>query len=79
MCGIIGFVGSEAAAPVVLEGLLKLEYRGYDSAGLASIRNGRLHLKKDAGRIEEIDDEEESLPTDENLSEQLNFFKEEEF
>jgi glucosamine--fructose-6-phosphate aminotransferase (isomerizing) len=55
MCGIIGFIGSQPAAPIVLEGLLKLEYRGYDSAGLASIGNGKLHLKKDAGKIEEID------------------------
>jgi glucosamine--fructose-6-phosphate aminotransferase (isomerizing) len=55
MCGIIGFIGSQPAAPIVLEGLLKLEYRGYDSAGVASIGNGKLHLKKDAGRIEEID------------------------
>jgi glucosamine--fructose-6-phosphate aminotransferase (isomerizing) len=55
MCGIIGFVGSQPAAPIVLEGLLKLEYRGYDSAGLASIGNGKLHLKKDVGKIGEID------------------------
>jgi glucosamine--fructose-6-phosphate aminotransferase (isomerizing) len=55
MCGIIGFIGTELAAPIVLTGLLKLEYRGYDSAGLASIDGGELHLKKDAGRIEEID------------------------
>jgi glucosamine--fructose-6-phosphate aminotransferase (isomerizing) len=55
MCGIIGFIGSQPAAPIVLEGLLKLEYRGYDSAGLASIGNGKLHLKKDAGKIGEID------------------------
>lgn len=55
MCGIIGFIGSQPAAPIVLEGLLKLEYRGYDSAGLASIGNGKLHLKKDAGKIKEID------------------------
>ena len=54
MCGIIGFIGNEPAALVVLPGLLKLEYRGYDSAGLASIDEGGLHLKKDAGRIEEI-------------------------
>jgi len=54
MCGIIGFIGNEPAASIVLQGLLKLEYRGYDSAGLASINNGRLHLKKDEGRIEEI-------------------------
>jgi len=55
MCGIIGFVGSEPAAPIVLEGLRKLEYRGYDSAGVASIGNGKLHLKKDVGQIEEIE------------------------
>jgi glucosamine--fructose-6-phosphate aminotransferase (isomerizing) len=55
MCGIIGFIGSQPAAPIVLEGLLKLEYRGYDSAGLASIEDGKLHLKKDVGKIGEID------------------------
>jgi glucosamine--fructose-6-phosphate aminotransferase (isomerizing) len=56
MCGIIGFIGKEPAAPIVLPGLLKLEYRGYDSAGLASIDKDRLHLKKDAGRIVDIDE-----------------------
>jgi glucosamine--fructose-6-phosphate aminotransferase (isomerizing) len=55
MCGIIGFISNITAAPTVLEGLLKLEYRGYDSAGLASIADGRLHLKKDIGKIGEID------------------------
>lgn len=54
MCGIIGFVGNEPAAPIVLRGLYKLEYRGYDSAGMASIKDGKLHLKKDAGKIEEV-------------------------
>ena len=55
MCGVIGFVGNEPAAPIVLQGLLKLEYRGYDSAGMATIRGGRLYLEKDTGKIEEID------------------------
>jgi len=54
MCGIIGFVGNEPAAPIVLQGLRKLEYRGYDSAGIASIKDGKLQLKKDAGKIEEV-------------------------
>ena len=39
MCGIVGYVGSQQAAPILLDGLSKLEYRGYDSAGLA-VRNG---------------------------------------
>lgn len=54
MCGIIGFIGNIQAAPVVVQGLLKLEYRGYDSAGLASIDEGNLHTVKDVGRIAEI-------------------------
>lgn len=54
MCGIIGFVGNEQAAPIVLEGLRTLEYRGYDSAGLASV-NDALHCRKDVGRIDEIE------------------------
>ncbi|GAH93937.1 unnamed protein product [marine sediment metagenome] len=64
MCGIIGFIGNEPAAPIVLQGLRKLEYRGYDSAGMASIKDGKLHLKKDAGKIEEVNQKHklEQLP-----------------
>lgn len=53
MCGIIGYIGKREVAPILLEGLKNLEYRGYDSAGMA-IRNQGILLKKDAGRIEEI-------------------------
>ena len=42
MCGIIGYVGGESATPILLEGLKRLEYRGYDSAGVALLHNGEL-------------------------------------
>lgn len=54
MCGIVGFIGKEQASPIVLKSLTKLEYRGYDSAGMASIHDGRIWLKKDAGKIAEV-------------------------
>ncbi|HIQ30471.1 MAG TPA: glutamine--fructose-6-phosphate transaminase (isomerizing) [Candidatus Caldiarchaeum subterraneum] len=54
MCGIVGYIGSENAAPVLHRALTRLEYRGYDSAGIATVFNGRVFVKKDSGRIEEI-------------------------
>jgi glucosamine--fructose-6-phosphate aminotransferase (isomerizing) len=53
MCGIVGYVGRQEAGPVLLEGLRRLEYRGYDSAGLALL-NGGLHVRKKAGRVAEL-------------------------
>jgi glucosamine--fructose-6-phosphate aminotransferase (isomerizing) len=53
MCGIIGYVGTKAAAPVLLEGLRRLEYRGYDSAGIAVLHDGALLVRKRAGKIDE--------------------------
>lgn len=53
MCGIFGFLGEAQAAPILLQGLKRLEYRGYDSAGIATVASG-LHIKKDVGRIDEI-------------------------
>ncbi len=51
MCGITGYVGSKNAVPILLEGLLKLEYRGYDSAGIALLKNGILRVYKKKGRV----------------------------
>ena len=51
MCGIVGYTGSQEAAPILLEGLKKLEYRGYDSAGIAVINDSRISVCKVTGRI----------------------------
>ena len=57
MCGIVGFVGAEQAAPILLDGLTRLEYRGYDSAGLAVYDPERgLQLTKAKGRLKALAD-----------------------
>src|ERR1017187_5081922 len=53
MCGIIGYVGKKAASPILLEGLRRLEYRGYDSAGIAVLDGGELLVRKKKGKIAE--------------------------
>ena len=55
MCGIIGYCGKQAAAPIVFEGLRRVEYRGYDSAGMATLSDGRLFVTKDIGKLEDIE------------------------
>jgi glucosamine--fructose-6-phosphate aminotransferase (isomerizing) len=54
MCGIVGYVGARDAAPIILEGLRRLEYRGYDSAGLAILQEGRIQVRRDAGKLERL-------------------------
>lgn len=51
MCGIVGYIGKQQAAPVLLDGLAKLEYRGYDSAGIAVIEDGKIDVQKAKGRL----------------------------
>jgi glucosamine--fructose-6-phosphate aminotransferase (isomerizing) len=52
MCGIVGYVGKKDAAPIVLEGLRRLEYRGYDSAGLAVVQDGAIAIRRCAGKLQ---------------------------
>ena len=54
MCGIVGYVGPDEALPIVLEGLRRLEYRGYDSAGVA-VLDGGLGVVKRAGKLAELE------------------------
>lgn len=56
MCGIVGYVGKQQACPILLEGLSKLEYRGYDSAGVAVFSNGEIEVKKTRGRLQALSD-----------------------
>ena len=51
MCGIVGFAGDQNAAPILLEGLKLLEYRGYDSAGIAIINDNKISITKTQGKI----------------------------
>jgi len=54
MCGIVGYIGPKDATPVILNGLKRLEYRGYDSAGLAVLTNGHIEVRRDAGKLENL-------------------------
>jgi glucosamine--fructose-6-phosphate aminotransferase (isomerizing) len=54
MCGIVGYVGGRNATPIILNGLKKLEYRGYDSAGLAVMENGQIELRRELGKLDRL-------------------------
>jgi glucosamine--fructose-6-phosphate aminotransferase (isomerizing) len=52
MCGIVGYIGSKFVDSLLIAGLERLEYRGYDSAGIATLNKGKLEIKKQAGKIQ---------------------------
>ena len=55
MCGIVGYIGSESSSQILIDALRRLEYRGYDSSGIATIHNGEIEMRRRVGKLAELD------------------------
>ncbi|UCF68104.1 MAG: glutamine--fructose-6-phosphate aminotransferase, partial [Acidobacteriota bacterium] len=66
MCGIVGYVGSRNATSILVEGLKRLEYRGYDSAGVALLCGGQFQLRRAAGKLRDLESVLEKSPVSES-------------
>src|SRR5918999_80740 len=64
MCGIIGYLGPKEVVPILLDGLRRLEYRGYDSAGVAVVRNGEIERRRSAGKLINLEQAIDTQPLD---------------
>jgi glutamine---fructose-6-phosphate transaminase (isomerizing) len=64
MCGIIGYIGEQQVLPILIDGLRRLEYRGYDSAGVAVLRDGQIELRRSAGKLARLEEVIASQPLD---------------
>jgi glutamine---fructose-6-phosphate transaminase (isomerizing) len=62
MCGIIGYLGPKEVVPILIDGLRRLEYRGYDSAGVAVVRNGRIERRRSAGKLANLEQAIDTQP-----------------
>ncbi len=67
MCGIVGYIGPQNATPIILNGLKRLEYRGYDSAGLAVIQNDRIEIRRDVGKLNKLAELIAEIPVSGNV------------
>src|SRR6476659_2955908 len=64
MCGIIGYIGEKQVLPILIDGLRRLEYRGYDSAGIALVRGGVIELRRSAGKLGRLEGATAGNPVD---------------